>query len=226
MENFRFYLPRFKMKRLWLTVFLLVSAASALLNAQEMEISTEKQKNLGYVSTAVLKFSPEYMDTVRRILCDLDNYNDWALTGLNGKDEVSKDFIGILDALNYNSLVSVMDMKYSVNLPWPFRSTGKSLFMKPAVSGNEYITSVEFVFEENSGAIKSGTVIFSVRKSDEDTALLEVWGAIKLAWYFDIFVTEKTYKKSVEVKVLQIAKNLINYGQDQYAEALLQVDKS
>ena len=226
MEDFGFYLQRIKMKRNRLIFLLLISAASAVLNAQEMEISTEKNKDLGYISKAVLEFSPEYAETVSGILCDLNNYNDWALTGLNGKDEVSKDFMGILDALNYNEFVKVMDMKYSVNLPWPFGSEGKSLFMKPTVSGNEHITTVKFIFEENSGAIKSGTIIFSVRKSDENTALLEVWGAIKLAWYFDIFITDKIYKKSVEVKVLQIAKNLVNYGMDQYAEAVLQVDKS
>ena len=226
MENFRIYLQRIRMKKSALSLILIVSAAAGLCSAQDMEISTEKTKTLGYVSTAVLEFSPEYMDTICEILCDLDNYNDWALTGLNGKDEVSKEYIGILDALNYSGPDSLMDMKYSVNLPWPFRSSGKSLFMTPNVVADEHITSVKFVFQENSGAIKSGTVIFSVIKKDDATAVLEVWGAIKLAWYFDIFVTDKTYKKSVEVKVLQIAKNLINYGQAQYAEALLQVDKS
>lgn len=214
------------MKRLyWKLLFLLVTGA-VVCSAQEMKISTEKQKGRGYVSTAILEFNSEYEETVRTILTDLDNYNDWALTGLNGKDEISKEYIGILDAMNYDNRNSMMDMKYTVNLPWPFRSTGKSLFMKSAVSGNSNISTVKFVFEKNSGAIKNGTVIFSVRGTDESTSVLEVWGIVNLAWYFDIFITDKIYKKAVVVKVMQIAKNLLKYGREQYAGASVHVDKS
>ncbi|MBN1647160.1 MAG: hypothetical protein JW874_03935 [Spirochaetales bacterium] len=196
------------------------------LSAQEFtNVDTEKVRKIGYVTHARVAYEAGHTAVIRQVLTDLAGYNDWALKGLDGKDEFSSTFIGILDALEYNASTHEMNMRYTVNLPRPFASRG-SILMKTFVYESVDAVTVEFNMEDANSAISKALVRFTIIDKGGDKAELQVYGAVRLRWYFDIFLSEKKYKEAVEWKILKIASNLLACGGMIAAESSAAVDKS
>lgn len=193
--------------------------------SQDLKVETTKEKGLGYVTHGYIDFDSIYMEELKTALMDLPNYNNWSLTGLDGKDEKSKDDIGILERFHYISNTKIMDIRYTVNLFWPFGSKDNSILLKTETEDSDGFAEVIFVIKEKSSAIKKGRFQFAVLKIDENTYRLQVYAAIELTWIIDLFVSKKKYKEAVEKKFLIMAKNLLNYSKKQYISSNSGVDK-
>ena len=203
-----------------LTLYLSLLFAGAMLFAQEGKIETNRDKKLGYISTATFNFDKIFAEDMKETLADLSSYREWVPIGLDGKDKVSSKYWGQIETLIFDETSNIMDFRYAVNLPWPFGSKNNSILLQTSIKEEENLTSVEFGISNKSAAIKSGVVRLSIIDIDDKSARLEIYGQVDFTFLIDLFLTDKVYKKSTESKILTLAANLLEYGRAKYAERL------
>jgi hypothetical protein len=144
-----------------------------------------------------------------RALGDFKSYRTWALEGLDGKDPVSADFIGIFTDMIYSD-PGIMKLEYDVNLPWPLGSKGHLTDFKVSETRAGRDGRVAFVLSSPNFATESAKVEL---KSDEIAAkgrlLFRI--EVRFSWFLDRFFTMSGYKSSVEWRILRVVENFETY---------------
>lgn len=195
------------MKRL--SIFLLLALPS-LLNAYT-EPRTEYTEDRYFVTTGELDF-PVSPDEVSMVMLKYNDYDLWALKGMQGVDKESEGLLVYFTAIEYVAGRGMFLVNFDVNLIWPFGRKDSVLKMKTEQhfgSGGE-LESVTFIPIVGSKMVEDARIEFRIRKTAEGTAIF-FESRIKLSKFLDFFFSLRSYKKNFEWYVFKVAGNFADY---------------
>ena len=196
--------PRFKC----LFIILLTIFIHLYLNADETR--TYYDENNCYITTGNINLSLT-TDTVIELIKNCSEYNTWALKGLDGKDAVSKDFVGILAGVDYFQETDSIEVIYDVNLFPPFGS--KNNRMKFEIIQSEEKDNFLNIFQLIKGSIllKEASLSLYLEKTDSPNCVLHYTANAKFSWLLNIFLNVDNYRRNIEWRIIQLLSNMNNY---------------
>ncbi len=183
----------------------------ASLAAGAIPVSTIKCSNR-YMTEGTVHFKEPYSN-VYRILTDYSNYNAWMINGLNGKDEVSRNFLLIFKDIDYTTNGHAFLLTYDINFIWPFGSTGNVLSLGIEESYTSNGMQKLRLAPRAPIPLVEDVVITLVMSTNRVRAGTDVGFGVTLvvAPILDFFFSMDLYKRNVEWRVLTIVGNLTGY---------------
>ncbi len=164
-------------------------------------------KNQLYVTRGFLSL-PIAFSALREILDDYSTYREWALEGMDGKDPVSKKFIGIFSDIIYLPEQHFFEVVFDVNLPWPFGSKGNKIQFKIKEEQNdEKAKRMTLVMATTSFAVEHASLSFEAYGLSGGSVLIFT-ARLKFSSLIGLFFNIDSYKKNVEWRIGRMVKNL------------------
>lgn len=188
-------------------ILCLLTAASL---AVAIPVSTTKSSNR-YNTEGAVYFQVPYSN-VHRVLTDYSNYNAWLLNGLNGKDDVSKNFLLIMKEITYTTNGRAFILTYDINFIWPFGSTGNQLTLGIDASNTVGKAHTLRLFPLAPISFIDDVVITILISNDNARGTAADFAVtILIAPILDFFFSMDLYKRNIEWRVLRIVENLTEY---------------
>ncbi len=191
-------------------LFLLFSLSSVAVYA--IEVTTVYTDDQYYVSLGIVDIGLP-AESLSSILTDFAHYRNWALKGLDGRDEVSKGFIGILRDVAYLPAEEVFVLYYDINLSWPFGSKDHTVrfILKQERSSEGLIRRLSLKLEEKSFTLKDAG-FYMVLTPYGSGARIKATARVKFSWLINLFFHLEKYRKNVDWRIERIIENLADYA--------------
>lgn len=180
----------------------------------------------GYYITEGSVVVPVPVFLANRIISDYRHYNRWALKGMDGRDPISKEFIGILKDVRYLH-PETLEVYYDVNLPWPFGMKDKSVRFaidSSIYSGMDYI-KMSFTMDQEAAALENSSLQFEVVGNERESEILFTFG-LKFTPLVNLFFSLPSYKKNIEWRIIRVLKNFNTYAMSKNRTEELLQDRS
>lgn len=192
----------------------LYSEESGAANPASINSKIKKNKTLAVMATEKIKNvyrTTGYIDifvsesVVTEELVALQNYDSWALKGLDGSDQESIQYVGLFKGFAPIS-ADKMRVIYDIALVWPLGSKGNTAIFK-VVHGDVpgYLT-----FISETGTIAYDYVSFSFRPvfiSENCTRVMFVIES-QFTWLLDPLMNVKSFEKGIGFRAQKVATNL------------------
>jgi hypothetical protein len=144
-----------------------------------------------------------------KAIYDFPSYQSWALKGLDGKDPVSSQYIGIFSDIAYTR-TDTMTLGFDLNLPWPLGSKGHMTDFNVKRIKTEGRDKVVFSLIKPNLATKSVRMeLFPEEISGKGQMRFKL--AIKFTWLLNPFFSLSDYKDSVEWRIVRVVSNFEEY---------------
>ena len=193
---------------------------SKQLNAKEKVDSIYDEKMEHYQTFGSIPV-PLPFEKLGKIGNDFKSYNLWALKGINGDKENSREFISILKELifikqlkNETSKHGFFNLIYDVDLIFPFGQTDSSLKLKIVEHQEKdgILDSFKISLAEDSIVIKQFDLSIKLRESKDKQSFIDFSITFKLRKIFDMFFSLTKYRYNVEWRILTGISNLKDYS--------------
>ena len=152
------------------------------------------------------------------IITDYAGYRNWALKGIDGKDPRSKKFNIILADIIFQEISQNFMLLFDLNLVWPFGSKGNKVYFDiiKDFTSTGIIKTIEYRLSKPTPLVPWASLSIEVFEHLSECKIYFKC-KIKLAWFVDIFFTLKGYKKNIEMRIIQIIRNLKRFqNKDKY----------
>lgn len=152
---------------------------------------------------------------------DLDQLFTWGLKDLNLQGEGDELIVYNLKSSQYDPDTEIIVGKMDVIVPKVLTISDITIegkMYKKDSSENQVV--VQYDILTATGFIKEADATFKIIRENEQGAWCTLDLRVKFGWFFNIFVTQKIYKKNLEWRFRQLATNLRN--ESQRREALLE----
>ncbi len=191
-------------------LFLLFILSSVAVSA--IEVTTVYTDDHYYVSSGFVDIDFP-AETLSALLTDFVHYRNWALKGLDGRDEVSKEFIGILRDVAYLPAEEVFVLYYDINLSWRFGSKGHTVrfILKQERSSEGLIRRLSLKLEEKSSTLKDAG-FYMVLTPYGSSARIKATARVKFTWLINLFFRLERYRRNVDWRIERIIENLVDYA--------------
>jgi hypothetical protein len=191
--------------------FVLVTLLFLSLPVFSLETHTVYTEDHYYVTSGTAELSVSFL-RASAVLSDFSGYTHWAFRGLDGKDEISKKYIGLLKHIVYRPVEQVFSVIYDVNLRWPFGSRDNVLrfVLSHAAYRGNLLRSMILALEEETVALRDASLNFQIEPRGEGS-FITATVRVKFTWLIDLFFDIESYRKSVEWRIQRILINLAEY---------------
>lgn len=193
-------------------VFFLSLTSFILPPAVSLENVETRYGDDGYYITHGSVSVPVPVFLANRIISDYRHYNRWALKGMDGRDPISKKFIGLLKDVRFIP-PNTLEVYYDVNLPWPFGMKDKSVRFaidSSIYSGRDYI-KMAFTMDQEAAALEDSYLEFEVVGNEERSEILFSFG-LKFTPLVNLFFSLPSYKKNIEWRIIRVLENFNTYA--------------
>lgn len=148
-------------------------------------------------------------DFMLQFRSDLDSLFTWGLKDMNLRGEGDEFIVYYLKSSEYNPETEIILGKLDVVVPKiltirDIEVEGK-MYKKEAPKGK---TIVQYDILSATGFIKSADATFTMTRENENSAWCTLDLRVKFGWFFNIFITQKIYKKNLEWRFEQLAVNM------------------
>ncbi len=191
-----------------IAVLVLLAAFPGRIFSQEMDFQSKKLQDGSYALTGTLTL-PAPVEKVSKLLADFHHYSRWALKGLDGKDPVSAEHIGIFRDFRYNEKDRTIILIYDINLFWPFGAKNKKfpLYIVSLQTKDNILQSYTLTFTGSSPTIRSMFLKMSL-KSVHGGSQITIGVTIKYSWLINPLMNEETYKESISGRISILGNNI------------------
>lgn len=198
------------MKYLPLFLFLFVSLAAS----GQIVPRTEYTKDRYFVTTGELDFPLDAGDVAMALL-KYNDYDHWALKGMQGVDKESEGLIVYFTGIDYSASEGVFLISFDINLIWPFGRKGLVMAMRPVQKFNSQgnLQSITLIPLLGTKMVEDARLIFNLKDKPGGSAI-SFESKIKLTKFLDFFFSLKAYKKNFEWYVFKVAENFSDYLND------------
>ena len=162
-----------KESRIILPIFIiLLSSFPGRIFSQNMVFQSKRLQDGSYSLTGTLTV-PAPAVKVSRLLKDFHHYSRWALKGLDGKDPVSAQHIGIFRDFRYSEKNRTIILIYDINLFWPFGARNKEfpLYVTSLRTKDNILESYTLTFIGSSTTIRSMILEISLESVPEGSLI-------------------------------------------------------
>ena len=152
-----------------------------------------------------------------RVAAGFSAYRTWALRGINGDDDNSRDFITLLRDVDYRNggrqRVGVFEIEFDVDLIWPFGSEGNviafDLVEARHVAGSKTngVDRIRVVLSTKSAVLETFSLTLEAKGKGEESEV-RFTCRVKFVGLIDTFFSMKRYKKNIEWRIVKVVKNL------------------
>lgn len=164
-----------------------------------------------FITSGELDFPVDSSDLSITLL-KYNEYNRWALRGMQGVDKESEGLIVYFTDVDYDSRQGLFQVIFDVNVIWPIGRKGSVIMMRPVQKYNnrgelESITLIPLI---GTKMVEDALLTFELRRTPGGSSIAYE-SKIRLTKFFDFFFTLKSYKKNFEWYVLKVAGNFSDY---------------
>ena len=148
-------------------------------------------------------------DFIVQFRSDLDRLFTWALKDMNLRGESDEFIVYYLKSSEYNPQTEIIHGKMDVIVPGILTIDDISIDGKMyKKEGSDKKVVVQYDILKATGFIKNADATFTILRENEQSAWCTLDLRVKFGWFFNIFVTQKIYKKNLEWRFEQLAINL------------------
>ena len=140
---------------------------------------------------------------------DLDALFVWGLKNMNLRGESDEFIVYYLKSSKYDPQTEIIHGKMDVIVPKILTIDDIAIegkMYKKEVSDKKIV--VQYDIFKATGFVKDADATFTILRENEQSAWCTLDLRVKFGWFFNIFVTQKIYKKNLEWRFEQLAVNL------------------
>ncbi len=145
---------------------------------------------------------------------DLPQLFTWGLKDMNLQGEGDEFIVYDLKSSEYDPETEIIYGKMDVIVPKLLTIRDIDIegkMYKKEVSDNKIV--IQYDILRATGFIKEADATFQILRENEHSAWCTLDLRVKFGWFFNIFVSQKVYKKNLEWRFEQLAMNLRNEAQ-------------
>jgi len=161
-------------------------------------------------------------DFIVQYRSNLDSLFTWALKNMNLRGESDEFIIYYLKSSEYDPQTEIIHGKIDVIVPKILTVDDIAIegkIYKKEASDKKIV--VQYDILKATGFVKNADATFIILRENEQGAWCTLDLRVKFGWFFNIFVTQKIYKKNLEWRFEQLAVNLKEEAQKREKELSL-----
>ncbi|NDV45563.1 hypothetical protein D0T49_00655 [Paludibacter sp. 221] len=153
-------------------------------------------------------------DFIIQFRSNLDSLFTWALKDMNLRGEGDEFIIYYLKSSEYNPETEIIRGKMDVIVPKILTVpdiTIEGKMYKKELTDEQVV--VQYDILTATGFIREADATFKIVRENANSAWCTLDLRVKFGWFFNIFITKKIYKKNLEWRFEQLARNLKDEAQ-------------